>query len=221
MRGMKSFDMDSFIGRLASEVSGGGVGPGGVARLRRCVLLALLLGTAAVAATVLVFFGGRSDIFLAVPPDAVFLKFLVPFAIAASGFVALIRMSQPGLPAVSAGVVLPLGAAVLLATLLWSSGGAPLATLIAEGSVTRCVAKITCLSLIPMFMLLEVLKSGAPTRPGLTAAIAGATSGAGAAFGYALYCPVDSTGFVLVAYLSAIALSAALGVAFGRRRLAW
>lgn len=218
---MKSFDMNQFIDRLASEVAGGGIGPGGVARLRRCTLLAFLLGTATVTATVLTFFGGRADIFLDVPPAAVFLKFLIPLAVAASGLVALVRMAQPGLRATSAGVLLPLLGVALLAMLLWSGSGAPLGTLIAEGSVTRCVAKITCLSLIPMFMLLQVLKNGAPTRPGLTAAVAGATSGAGAALGYAFYCPVDSASFVVVAYLSAIALSALLGVVFGRRRIAW
>lgn len=223
MREMKSFDMDVFINRLAAEVAAGGaaLAGGGVTRLRRCMLLALLLGTLAVAAMVLAFFGARSDIYLAVPPNAVFLKFLIPLAIAASGLVALVRMAQPGLRTASRGVVLPLLGITLLAMLLWTNSGPPLEVLISEGSVTRCVVKIACLSLIPLVMLLQVLRTGAPTRPVLTSAIAGATSGAGAAFGYALYCPIDSASFVIVAYLSAIAVASVMGVALGYRRIVW
>jgi hypothetical protein len=52
-------------------------------------------------------------------------------------------------------------------------------------------------------------------------AAAGLLAGAGAALGYALYCPVDSAGFVMVWYSAGMAVAVALGAAIGPRAACW
>ncbi len=64
---------------------------------------------------------------------------------------------------------------------------------------------------IPMLVLLVVLiRRGAPTRPALTASVAGLAAAGLGAFGFALSCPHDDPLYVAVWYGAAVAIMVAL-----------
>ena len=84
-----------------------------------------------------------------------------------------------------------------------------------------CLVNIPVLAIGPLAVLLLMLRSGAPTQPVLSGAVAGAVSGGLAAFLYALHCPDDSALFVALWYLLAIGIVTAAGAVIGARYLRW
>jgi hypothetical protein len=84
-----------------------------------------------------------------------------------------------------------------------------------------------CLTVIPLMSLpilaasLWALRRGAPTRPGLTGAVAGLMSAGAAAALYAFWCTDDSPFFYTVRYGAAILIVTAVAALVGRRILRW
>ena len=69
--------------------------------------------------------------------------------------------------------------------------------------------------------LIATLRLGAPTRPALTGALAGAAAAGLAALLYASHCTDDSPLFVATWYPLATLVCAGAGALLGRRFLAW
>lgn len=84
-----------------------------------------------------------------------------------------------------------------------------------------CLGMIVALSILPVLVLIQAMRSGAPRRPTLAGAAAGLCGGAIGATVFALYCPNDSVLFVACWYVLALTISCALGAIVGARRLAW
>ena len=125
---------------------------------------------------------------------ALFLRWLaVPFLVLLSGLVAELATTPPA---------------------LWHAG------LIGHYPYA-CLVSIPVLSLGPLIALLNLIKNGAPTRPALAGAVAGAGAGAMGALIYAFHCPDDSALFVALWYSVAITGMAGVGAVAGLRWLRW
>ena len=84
-----------------------------------------------------------------------------------------------------------------------------------------------CMRMIPLLAapilaaLIIALRAGAPLHPGLTGALAGASSAGIAALLYASHCPDDSPLFVATWYPLATLICMGVGALAGRRFLVW
>ena len=84
-----------------------------------------------------------------------------------------------------------------------------------------CLTILPTLAILPLAATLAALRHGAPTRPDLAGALAGVLAGALGALIYATNCTDNSPLFVLTWYSLAIAVTAAVGAALGRKLLRW
>jgi hypothetical protein len=84
-----------------------------------------------------------------------------------------------------------------------------------------CFALVSLLSLPILAGVLFVLRSGAPSYPRSSGAMAGLLAGGIAATLYTLHCPEDSLLFVGVWHVAAILLVASIGAVAGSRLLRW
>ena len=84
-----------------------------------------------------------------------------------------------------------------------------------------CVTAIVLASMPVLISVLWAYRAFAPTRPVVAGLLAGTSSGAAAAFAYALYCPETTASFLLVSYTPGIALAAVAGALLGSRLLRW
>jgi hypothetical protein len=84
-----------------------------------------------------------------------------------------------------------------------------------------CFFSVLLLSLPVMLAALFVLRQGAPSRPGLSGAMAGLLAGAITMVLYTLHCPEDSLLYVTAWHVSAIGLLAGAGALLGNRWLRW
>jgi hypothetical protein len=84
-----------------------------------------------------------------------------------------------------------------------------------------CFALVSLLSLPILGAALFALRSGAPTRPGLSGAMAGLMAGGTTAALYTLHCPEDSLLFVVAWHVPAVALVAAIGALLAGKLLRW
>jgi hypothetical protein len=92
----------------------------------------------------------------------------------------------------------------------------------AVGSNSRlCMMSILGLSLAPLAALLVALRTGAPSSPALSGAVAGLTAGGLGATLYAIHCFDDSPLFVALWYAPAVVLVALVGSGIGYRLLRW
>ena len=206
---------DDLIRRLATES----------ARRRRWSLearlaVAAIRGLAIVLAMVLAGLGIRPDFggTLSTPTGA--LKVVGAIAIAAAAFRVACRLARPGTPALcplSAAFISVLAAATAIA---FASSGAGLRLGVPLSFVLSCTEKIFLLALLPLVAALVALRAGAPTHPTAAGAVAGLLAGGLAAAGFAVSCPMDDPGFVVVGYGAAILLLSAIGALAGRRLLA-
>lgn len=84
-----------------------------------------------------------------------------------------------------------------------------------------CMVCIPLLSLMPLFVLLFALRSGAPSHPAYAGALAGLMAGGLGAMFYAAHCPDDSPLFVATWYVIALIMLSSLGAVLGSRILRW
>ncbi|MFG1304774.1 NrsF family protein [Xanthobacter autotrophicus] len=193
-------------------------------RLPGRLAAAVLAGTVVAVLLFVGLLGIRPDIVLAGQTARFLFKLLFVVALLCC---ALGAVAQAGLPQARLGGW-GLALIVLLGALAAAVAGELLLTpehlwrtrLIGQNAAL-CLIAIPTLALAPLAFLLFALKEGAPSRPGLSGAIAGLAAGGIAATLYAVHCPDDSPLFVATWYLLAIAMVAGAGYVAGSRLLRW
>ncbi|MBV8450090.1 MAG: DUF1109 domain-containing protein [Hyphomicrobiales bacterium] len=195
-------------------------------RKRFDLVLAFAVALGALVAGSLFFLaiGFRPDIDEAVKSAPFLFKFVVTLSLATSGVGLCSRLARPGVPTKEWGYALAIPAILLalavFAELMLTPSSSWKPSLI--GSNSRfCLTLIPLLAVGPLACLLLALRQGAPTRPGLSGAVAGlAASGIAATF-YAANCTDDAPLFVATWYPLAIAMVVAVGYAIGSISLRW
>lgn len=190
----------------------------------RAIATALVAGLPLALAIVLLFYGLRRDIALAVHWPMFWGKLLFGVLIALGGFVALQRLARPGVRLDGAwlGPVMPVLLVWLAAAFVLAAAPADLRAALVLGQTWRtCSASITLISLPVFIAAFAALRTLAPVRPAWTGACAGAMAGGVAAAVYALHCPELEVPFLAVWYVLGIAVPTAAGALLGPRLLRW
>lgn len=182
----------------------------------------LLPGLVVAVLLFLAILGPRPDVAAAAETVRFLLKFVVTLALAAAALPLAVRLSAPGARAPLAALliapaILLLAVAVELIVLPPSRW---MPSLVGHNWLV-CILCIPLLSMAPLAALLLALRSGAPTAPVLTGAVAGMAAGAIGATLYAAHCPDDSPLFIATWYVIAVLAVTALGAAAGSRLLKW
>ncbi|MBV9977198.1 MAG: DUF1109 domain-containing protein [Hyphomicrobiales bacterium] len=195
-------------------------------RKRFDLVLAFAVALGALVAGSLFFLaiGFRPDIDEAVKSAPFLFKFVITLSLATSAIGLCSRLARPGVPTKEWGYALAIPAILLalavFAELMLTPSSSWKPSLI--GSNSRfCLTLIPLLAVGPLACLLLALRQGAPTRPGLSGAVAGlAASGIAATF-YAANCTDDAPLFVATWYPLAIAMMVVVGYAIGSISLRW
>lgn len=209
---------DDLIHAIAEDATPSGLHP------QRSLALALAGAVAAAAILFWLLLGPRGDALASLAEPRFVLKFLVTLGLTAAAIGLVLRLIRPG-----AAPGLWRNALLLAPGLLLIGIGGELLTVPAERWMTVlvgvnariCLTYIPLMGLAPLGLILLALRSGAPTRPALTGAVAGLIAGGISAAFYASHCPDDSPLFVATWYVLAIAMLVALGALLGRRLLCW
>jgi hypothetical protein len=193
-------------------------------RLGRRFALALVLGLVGSLAIYALLMGPRPDIAEAARTARFCLKSIDSLAFALPSLLLTLKLARPDAKpkALAVWLLAPfilLGAGVVVELLVvprdeW------LPRLIGHNSMF-CMRMIPLLAAPILVTLIVALRAGAPTRPALTGALAGAASAGIAALLYSSHCPDDSPLFVATWYPLATLICMGVGAIAGRRFLAW
>lgn len=209
---------DDLIHAIAEDATPAGLHP------QRRLALALTGAVAAAAVLFWLLLGPRGDALASLAEPRFVLKFAVALGLASAAIGLVLRLIRPG-----AAPGLWRSALLLAPGLLLIGIAGELLALPADGWMTAlvgvnsrvCLTYIPLMGLAPLGLILLALRSGAPTRPALTGAVAGLIAGGISAAFYAAHCPDDSPLFIATWYVLAIAMLMALGALLGRRLLRW
>jgi hypothetical protein len=187
------------------------------------VAVALAVGFALSALLFWITLGPRADLAAAAATVRFDLKVVEMLLLAAAAGVLVLRLARPGAdvrPAAGWLLVVPilLAAAALVEFVLV---GPQWRTKLVGSNSLVCLTAIPLLALPVLAALLYALRQGAPTRPGLTGAVAGLAAAGFAAALYALQCTDDSPLFVATWYPLAILIVSLLGAAAAQWLLRW
>ena len=186
--------------------------------------MAVALGALVAGGLFFVAIGFRPDIQEAVKSAPFLFKFVVTLSLAVAAIGLCSRLARPGVPVRQWGYALAVPALLLALAVIAELAMTPSSTWEPSliGSNSRfCLTLIPLLAIGPLACLLLALRQGAPTRPGLTGAVAGlAASGIAATF-YAANCTDDAPLFVATWYPLAIAMVVAAGYGVGSISLKW
>lgn len=188
------------------------------------LLIAVLASAAWVGIVFSLIIGLRSDLFIVATSVRFLFKLVVTITVAASALALARRSLNPTwsgqIPLV---VLLAAPWLLALAAIVDPSAFTPSGWSAAAfgRSWLYCLTAIAALGLVPLGLLIAALRRGAPTRPRLAGACAGALAGGVAATFYAANCPNDSPLFVVTLYPIAIGVLVLLGGALGSRFLRW
>jgi hypothetical protein len=214
---MPSSPTELLIRKLSSQA---GTRPAlAAARFTGALVVVVVLALAMAAAVVIAFIGVRADLGVAAQRAPFQFKLASMLALACGSFFVVQRAAQTGKAGMGLLALVP-GAALLVLHAAIDGPGLPLTGRSAH-SVPLCLGTILILSIPALSMLLPLLRSGAPTRPGSAGAAVGVLSGALGAAAYALACKNDGALFVAIWYGAALIIMAGVGAAIGRRVLAW
>lgn len=209
---------DDLIHAIAEDATPAGLHP------QRRLALAL---TGAVAAAAILFWlllGPRGNALASLAEPRFVLKFVVTLGLAAAATGLVLRLIRPGAPPGLWRSALLLAPGLLLIGIAGELLAVPAErwmTVLVGVNARVCLTYIPLMGLAPLGLILLALRSGAPTRPALTGAVAGLIAGGISAAFYAAHCPDDSPLFVATWYVLAIAMLMALGALLGRRLLRW
>lgn len=210
---------DDLIARLGAHVK-----PVAPFQAVRRLAMGLTAGLAVSAAIMLSWLGLRDDLAAATATAPFWIKFSYTLATAAAMLWLLERLARPGANAARQRLIAfaPLTVMLTLGAGQWIAAepDARLA-LTLGGSYHVCPWRIVVLSGPLLIGMLWALRGLAPTRPGLTGAVAGLASGAAGAFVYAFHCGESAMPFVAVFYTLGIGLSGLIGAVAGKRLLRW
>ena len=190
----------------------------------RSLTVAMLAGGALAFALLLMTLRLRPDWAEAIGMPMVWVKMGFTLTLAAAGFVAVRRVSTPGLgiktlPFLLAAPVIGVWAVALFGIRQVPAAEVPDYVLGSTWSV--CALLIAMLS-VPIFVcVLWVMRQLAVTRPTIAGGVAGLFSGAMAASVYGLHCPEVSPAFVGIWYVLGILIPTLTGLLIGRRVLSW
>ena len=190
----------------------------------RSLTVAMLAGGALAFALLLMTLRLRPDWAQAIGMPMVWVKMGFTLTLAAAGFVAVRRVSTPGLgiktlPFLLAAPVIGVWAVALFGIRQVPAAEVPDYVLGSTWSV--CALLIAMLS-VPIFVcVLWVMRQLAVTRPTIAGGVAGLFSGAMAASVYGLHCPEVSPAFVGIWYVLGILIPTFTGLLIGRRVLSW
>lgn len=209
---------DDLIHAIAEDAAPAGLHP------QRKFAFALAGAVAAAAILFWLLLGPRDNALVSLAEPRFVLKFLVTLGLATAAVGLVLRLSRPG-----AAPGIWRSALLLAPGLLLIGIAGELLVLPADRWITAligvnsrvCLTYIPLMGLAPLGLILLALRSGAPTRPALTGAVAGLIAGGISAAFYASHCPDDSPLFVATWYVIAIAMLAALGALLGRQLLRW
>lgn len=192
--------------------------------LRNRFYLALGLGTLVSAAIFMISIGPRADFATAAETLRFDLKFVDTLALALPTALLCFRLMRPDARAGTLALLLAapflfLGVAVaaelfLVPPSMWGT------KMIGINSL-HCLTLVPLLSVAPLFALIYAMRYGAPQRPTLSGALAGAAAAGIAATLYASNCPDDSPLFVATWYPLATLIVVGVGAAAGHRFLRW
>jgi hypothetical protein len=193
-------------------------------RLERRVATAIALGLIVSLAIYAVRMGLRPDIAEAARTVRFNLKFVDAFAFALPSLLLMLTLARPDAKprAIALWLIAPLVilAAGVVVELIVVPSEEWLSRLVGHNSMF-CMRMIPLLAAPILVSLIVALRAGAPLRPGLTGAFAGAASAGIAALIYASHCPDDSPLFVATWYPLATLICMGVGALAGRRFLAW
>jgi len=194
------------------------------APIKRTLWLAAGVGTVGAAILFFAILGPRPDLAASLADPRFLFKWLLTLTLLASAMVLVLQLARP--ETVPGGKFLALVAAPAL---LAVGIGAELISLPSSDWVRNlvglnalfCVVFIPVLSALPLAALIYALQQGAPARPTLAGAVAGlAAAGIGATL-YASHCRDDSSLFMGVWYVIAVAIVSLAGAILGARLLRW
>lgn len=209
---------DDLIRAIAADAPAPGLRP--EAKLS----LALAGGIVVAAVLFLWLLGPRGNALASLDQLRFVLKFAVTLSLAVVAIGLVLRMIRPDAGPGAWRTALLLAPGLLLigvaGELIALPGAGWMPALIGSNART-CLAFIPLMGLAPLGLILLALRSGAPSRPALTGAVAGLIAGGLSASFYASHCPDDSPLFVATWYTLAIAMLAGLGALIGRRLLRW
>jgi hypothetical protein len=193
-------------------------------RLDRRFMGALAIGFVCSLALYFLLLGPRADIAEAASRVRFCLKFVDSFAFALPSLLLTLRLARPDAKprALAFWLVAPfvLLAAGAIAELVLIPKSEWLPQLVGANAM-HCTISIPTLAAPILAALIVALRAGAPLRPALTGALAGAASAGVAALLYASSCPDDSPLFVATWYPLATLICMGVGALAGRRYLAW
>ncbi|HZR86559.1 MAG TPA: DUF1109 domain-containing protein [Bradyrhizobium sp.] len=187
-------------------------------------VLALML-LAAAPVSLLLFFsmlGVRPDVMTAMHNPFFDLKFAVTLALAAAGVASSLHLSRPEVSLAGFGWLFVIPAGLLAAGIAGEAmmpQRLPMMTRLVGQNSRICMTAIPLMSLPLLAASILGLRHGAPTRPALAGAVAGAMSAGLAATFYASHCTDDSPLFVMTWYTVATALVTAIGALAGAKFL--
>lgn len=209
---------DELIHAIAEDAAPTGLYP------QRRLALALAGAVAAAAILFWLLLGPRGDALASLAEPRFVLKFLVTLALAATALGLVLRLIRPGAaPGIWRSALL-LAPGLLLIGIAGELLAVPAerwTTVLVGVNARTCLTYVPLMGLAPLGLILLALRSGAPTRPAVTGAVAGLIAGGISAAFYASHCPDDSPLFIATWYVLAIALLAALGALLGRWLLRW
>ncbi|MDS9468964.1 DUF1109 domain-containing protein [Paracoccus sp. MBLB3053] len=207
---------DDLIARLAAEPPRPSFQP-------QRIMLAVLGAVALACGLFLGVVGIRDDLFDAMSHPAVQAKTLLPFLICLVALPRAMRSARPeGNRLPFAALSWPIGAAIALG--IWSWVTLPSSARLAEmtmPAIAECVGLILLLTSAPLGLAISRLRSGAPTRPRMTGALAGLGVSAAAATGYSLFCTQDNPVFFVIWYGAALLVATFAGAYAGAHWLRW
>jgi hypothetical protein len=193
-------------------------------RFRQILAGAIALGSIIATAAFLFWIGVRPDIGQAIETARFLFKFVVTLSLATAAAGLLSRLATPGVSAgfwawtwLAAPVLLVVAVMVELIVM-------PAATWwprLVGTNARFCLMLIPFLSIGPLACIMLALRQGAPTKPGLTGAVAGLVASGIAGTLYASHCTDDSPLFVATWYSLAIGVVTLVGYVIGSRWLRW
>lgn len=188
----------------------------------RGLALPMLISLVLTLGLFMVLIGPRADLLGALAVPEVAAKTLLPLAVALLALALAVQSARPARALRPGLLAVPAAAALVLfsARLMQTPSGLVVPAVLGQ-SALACLLSITALSVPAIGAGLMVFRRGAPPRPGLTGAMIGIASAAGAASGYALHCTEDSPLFFVAWYGVAIVAAGLGGWVCGQRMLRW
>jgi hypothetical protein len=210
---------EQLISLLAADVR-----PVARGALIRRLLIAMSAGSMATLACVIILYGLRDDLGVAVLETSFWMKVVFTGAVAVLGFLLVERAGRPGARLNMRLALLSAPFALILALAAFELTQTPPPDRVSVWlgqTWSSCPFSIAGLAIPPLVLLLFALRKLAPTRLMLAGFAAGMLSGGLAGSAYGLHCPEWSVAFVATWYALGILTSGCLGAIAGRLALRW